>query len=743
MKFTEESLEEAILELFISQNISHVPGEKIKRKTNDVLIKDDLFKFLKSKYEKNNITDIEIANIIGILENKSSSDLYESNKFISKIVSDGFIFKREDNSKKDLFIQLIDFSNQDKNFYKIVNQLEILGNEKRIPDAVFYVNGLPIVVLEFKTATKEDTTIYDAYIQITTRYKRDIPELFKYNFFCVISDGVNNKIGSLFAPYDFYYSWRKIKGNEDIESEGIDSLFTLIEGVFDKNRFRDIIQNFVYFPDSSLKNEKIICRYPQYYATKKIYENILLHLKPHGDGKGGTYFGATGCGKSFTMLFLSRLLMRGKEFSNPTIILITDRNDLDDQLSAQFTNAKQYIGDHNVISVESREDLNNQLKNRNSGGVFLTTIQKFTEDTQLLSDRYNIICISDEAHRSQINLEPKIQISDDGVKRSYGFAKYLHDSFPNASYVGFTGTPIDSTINVFGEIVDSYTMNESVRDEITVRIVYEGRAAKVILDNNKLQEIESYYDKCAEEGSSEYAIEESKKATSQMSNILGDPDRIKSLAEDFIKHYETRLLEGASVKGKSIFVCSSRFIAYEFYKEVTKLRPDWAVVREPENSEELSNYENQNIKAIEKIKMIMTRNKDDPEDLYNLLGDKKYRKELDRQFKEEKSNFKIAIVVDMWLTGFDVPFLDTIYIDKPIKTHSLIQTISRVNRKYPGKKKGLVVDYIGIKKQMNLALAHYSKKDGQNIEDIEQSLVVLKDHLDLLRKLFHQFNSEP
>jgi type I restriction enzyme R subunit len=740
MKFTEASLETAIIELLGQQGLPHVLGGALARDPSEVLIKDDLRSFLQSHYAGDGITPYEIESILRMLENKPASDMYDSNKAIMKMVSDGFLLKREDRNKKDLFIQLIDYSASDQNIYKIVNQLEISGFEKRIPDGTLYINGLPLVVFEFKSAVREECTIHDAYVQLTVRYKRDIPELFKYNALCVISDGVNNKMGSFFAPYEFFYAWRKIEGNEKLEKDGIDSLFTMAKGLFDKHRLRDIIRNFVYFPDTSKKQEKIVCRYPQYYATTKLYENIMQHRKPEGGGKGGTYFGATGCGKSFTMLFLTRLLMRSVEFSSPTIVLITDRTDLDDQLTTQFTNAKGYVGDDHIISVESRSELREQLKGRDSGGVFLTTIHKFTEDTELLTDRSNVICISDEAHRSQTNLDQKVKVTADGVKRSYGFAKYLHDSLPNATYVGFTGTPIDATLDVFGDVVDAYTMTESVFDEITVRIVYEGRSAKVLLDNSKLKEIEAYYNQCADDGASEYAVEESKKATAQMNTILGDPDRIKALAADFVQHYERRILEGATVKGKAMFVCSSRPIAYEFYKEVIALRPEWAEVQVAEAGATLTDKERKEIKPMQRVKMIMTRGKDDPEDLYKTLGDKKYRKELDRQYKETKSNFKIAIVVDMWLTGFDVPFLDTIYIDKPIQRHNLIQTISRVNRKYEGKEKGLVVDYIGIKRQMNLALAHYSKTDGQNIEEINQSIVIVKDHLDLLAKLFHQFD---
>lgn len=741
-KFTEEKLEHAIIELLGEIDIPHVKGGTIERDESAVLLKEDLRTFLSQKYEHEKLTESEVNSIIRQLEVFSHSDLYESNKLIMKMISDGFLFKREDHTQKDLLIQLVDYSEENKNIYKIVNQLEIVGYEKRIPDGILYINGLPVVVFEFKSAIREEeATTFDAYTQLTVRYKRDIPELFKYNVFCVISDGVSNKAGSFFAPYEFFYSWRKTDGTEQIAQEGISSLFTMIKGMFEHNRLRNIIRNFIYIPDKSSKDEKILCRYPQFYAANKLYQNILKQQKPDGDGKGGTYFGATGCGKSFTMLFLARLLMKSVDFSSPTIVVITDRTDLDDQLSKQFVNAKGYIGDENIISVESRVELRDLLKGRDSGGVFLTTIHKFTEDTQLLTERNNVICISDEAHRSQINLDQKVRVTENGVKRTYGFAKYLHDSLPNATFVGFTGTPIDATLDVFGEVVDSYTMTESVKDEITVRIAYEGRAAKVILDNAKLQEIERYYDQCADDGASEYQIEESKKATASMSTILGDPDRLKALAADFVEHYETRVQEGSTVKGKAMFVCSSRPIAYEFYKEVITLKPEWAEIKACEEGADLSEKEQKEIKPMERIKMIMTRGKDDPKELYDMLGTKDDRKELDRQFKNEKSNFKIAIVVDMWLTGFDVPFLDTIYIDKPIKRHNLIQTISRVNRKYENKNKGLVVDYIGIKRQMNLALAHYSKTDSKNFEEIEQSIIVVKDHLDLLNKMFHKFDT--
>ena len=764
MKFTEEKLEKAFTELLGQEGFPHHLGITITRKPDEVLIEEDLQAFLLTQYAGQGITVNEIKSIILQLKSLSASDLYESNKTFLKMLSDGFILKREDRNQKDIYIQLINYAGlnkhrqpeaerlisvatepeevypADNNIYKFVNQLEIIGSEKRIPDGIVYINGLPLVVFEFKSAIREEATIYDAFKQLTVRYRRDIPELFKYNAFCVISDGVNNKSGSFFAPYEFFYGWRRVAGlAKDVD--GIDSMFTLIQGMFNKNRLRDIIRNFIYIPDSSKKNEKIVCRYPQYYAARALYDNIKKAQKPEGNGKGGTYFGATGCGKSFTMLYLTRLLMKSEYFESPTIVLITDRTDLDDQLSGQFTNAKNFIGDNTVVSVESRANLRELIQGRQSGGVFLTTIHKFTEDTQLLTDRPNVICISDEAHRSQVNLDQKVKVTEKGVTKTYGFAKYLHDSLPNATFVGFTGTPIDATLDVFGKVVDAYTMTESVKDEITVRIVYEGRAAKVLLNNSKLKEIEDYYAKCAEIGSNENQIEQSKKEMAQMYAIIGDPDRLKAVAEDFVNHYEKRVSEGSTVKGKAMFVCSTREIAYELYKNIIAIKPEWNEIRAAEEGAELTDKDKRELKPIERIKLIATRGQDDPKEMYDLLGTKDQRKELDRQFKNEKSNFKIAIVVDMWLTGFDVPFLDSIYIDKPIQRHNLIQTISRVNRKFEGKNKGLVVDYIGIKTQMNLALKQYSEGDKDNFEDIAESIIIVRNHLDLLAKLFHTFDN--
>lgn len=766
MKFTEETLEQAVTELINAEEIPHTSGLSLHKEMQEVLLTEDLKQYLLNRYSHDDITIAEVNSVIRQLSLYPVSALYESNKAILQLIADGFVLKREDRTKKDLFIQLLDYRSveavleaapeamsqaaeytpayhaPDQNIYRFVTQLEIQGYERRIPDGILYINGLPLVVFEFKSAIKENCTIKNAFDQLTIRYRRDIPELFKYNAFCVISDGVNNKSGTLFAPYDFYYAWRKVH-EEDEPKDGIDSLFTMVRGLFNKQRLLHVIRNFIYFPDTSKEDIKILCRYPQYYAANKLFFSVKQNRRPHGSGKGGTYFGATGCGKSYTMLYLARLLMKSPSFSSPTIVLITDRTDLDDQLSAQFTNAKVFLGDEEVISVETRAELKTRLQGRKSGGVFLTTIHKFTESTELLTDRSNVICISDEAHRSQVNLDQKLKITDKGVERRYGFAKYLHDSLPNATYVGFTGTPIDATLDVFGDVVDAYTMKESVEDQITVRIVYEGRAAKVLLNEEKLREIEEYYKKCAEDGANEYQVEESKKAVAQMDVILGDPARLKLLAADFVQHYEKRIEEGATVKGKAMFVASSRPIAWALYKEIIALRPEWGEIKPCEEGADITEEEQKKLKPIERIKLVMTRDKDDEEALYTILGSKDDRKELDRQFKEEKSNFKIAIVVDMWLTGFDVPFLDTIYIDKPLQQHSLIQTISRVNRVYEGKEIGLVVDYIGIKSNMNIALAKYSKVHPDDFEDVGKAVILVKDQLSMLAALFHSFNTRP
>lgn len=744
--FNEAQLEQAFVELLKKEGYDYLHGENITRDTRDVILYDDLRHFLQERYKAEGITEDEINRAIAKLETSEGGGVYAENVEVLRLLQEGFSLKRTNPKLPNLYVCPIDYAEIGNNSFKFVNQFAIDGEHHRIPDGIVFVNGLPLVVLEFKNAIKQNTTIENAYKQLTNRYRRDIPKLFRYNAFVVISDGVNNKIGSLFAPYEFFYGWHKAEATDSVLDGAFDTMFTMMHGLFRKERLLDVVHNFIFLPDTPKAEDKIVCRYPQYFATTLLYDNILKHsrLNPNGDGKGGTYFGATGCGKSYTMLFLAHQLMRSKSLSSPTIILITDRTDLDDQLSKSFLNAKKFIGDKVIVQVENREKLKQYLENRSAGGVYLTTIQKFEEGTGLLSNRANIVCISDEAHRSQAGIGKKTTITEKGVKHHYGFAKYLRDSFPNATYVGFTGTPLNNTLNVFGPIVDRYTMTEAVADEITRKIVYEGRAAKVLIDSAQVKEIEKFYKQCKQEGASDYQVEESKKTMTRIDVILNDPDLLAKIAQDIVAHYEKRVEEGSSVLGKAMIVCSSRSIAWNLYQAIVRLRPEWTEIKECIEGETFSEKEREEIKPMSRIAMVITRDKDNnPDELYNLLDNDEYRKTLDKQFKEEKSNFKIAIVVDMWITGFDVPSLDTMYCFKPLQMHTLIQTISRVNRVYPGKEKGLVVDYLGIKRQMNETLHQYEGNgnvDGPDLETVEEAVKVVKDELDIIKRMFNKFD---
>ena len=723
--FTESTLESAIAELLLQQGYKHYLGSNLKRSKREVVLRDVLVASLQTRYQKQGITSEEVMRAADCLCATPEGNLYDANRATHSLITEGFFLSREDSSLPDLYIRPIDWEDAENNDFCLVTQLEVQGTELRRPDGVLYVNGLPLVVLEFKSAVREEATLAEAYRQVTIRYGRDIPELMRFAAFVVLSDGVNSKYGTQFSSYDYFYSWPKLNSTDEA-AIGIDSLQTLIGGLLSKERLLSVVRDFVFFPDSGQRETKIICRYPQFFATHKLYDHILKHARfvAGGDGRGGTYFGTTGCGQSLTMLFLTRQLMRSRELASPTIILITDRTDLDQQLSVQFSESRQFIGDDQIVSIQSRRQLRELLVGRKSGGVFLTTIHKFNEDTDLLSHRANIICISDEAHRSQTNLQEKLTTTEEGVRRSYGFAHHLHRSLPNATYVGFTGTPIDATIEVFGEVVDTYTMTESVADGITRRIVYEGRAARILPDAHKVNEIEVYYKQCEQEGSTPKQIEASKRAVTQMERILGDVGRLRMVAEDFIKHYEGRIEEGSSVCGKAMIVCMNRRIAYALYLQLIALRPEW----------EQDGF----------LHLVMTRHKDDTPKLYQLLGTDEDRQTLAQSFKQADSAFRIAVVVDMWITGFDAPCLDTMYIDKPLQRHTLIQTISRVNRVYPGKEKGLVVDYIGIKSALNAALKQYATGGEEDcLETNEQALRLVKDELDILRGLFYGFDWQP
>jgi type I restriction enzyme R subunit len=742
-QFTEEQLEKAIIELFVAQGYTYVHGDTLHRRFEDVLLEDDLRAYLYKKYADEALTESEIGKIISHIKLVPSEPLYQGNREAFWLINEGFDLQRDDPTKIALHVNYIDFENTSNNSYKVVNQLSVQGSRLRRPDLLLFINGIPIAIFEFKSAIKEDTTIYDAWEQIHKRYCRDIPKLMKYCFLSVISDGANNKLASIFTPYEYYYSWNKANDDEKV-SNGISSLFTMIKGAFAIDRVTAILRDFVYYPDESKGDLAIITRYPQFFAANKMLANIKNHLRPHGDGKGGTYFGATGCGKTYTMLFLSRMLaLREREtFKNPTIVIITDREDLDTQTSELFEVSKRFLHDKNVRSIESRKDLKEALGSAVSGGVYITTIQKFCESTGLISDRNNIICISDEAHRTQTNTGSKLKITEKGITTTFGFAKYLRDSFPNATYCGFTGTPIDETLAVFGDVVDSYTMKESSDDGITVRIAYEPRLARVILSEEQAKEIQAYYDKCTNDGANPEQVEESKRAMSKMRQLLGHPDRLKRLAADIVNHYEALCSEKPAIVQKAMIVCADRKLAFSLYKEIIALRPDWNIPKKAEDESLLTEEKLDKLIPLEKIKLVATQGDNDEKELFDLCGNKEYRAKLDKQFKNNDSNFKIAIVVDMWITGFDVPSLSVMYIDKPIQKHTLIQTISRVNRVFEGKDKGLVVDYIGIKEDMLEAIKVYGGPQESPVDEIKISLSVFRNHLSLIDGILHGFNAD-
>lgn len=741
--FDEAELERAIIELFEREGYEHLSGDEIHRATDETLLLDDLRDFISTRYANENLSATELQTIVNKLSLINSTPLYAGNREAFFLVNEGFDLPRDDTSKVALHVEYIDFNAPDRNIFKVVSQFSVQGERLRRPDLLIFVNGIPIAICEFKSAIREDATIHDAWEQIFFRYSRDIPKLLRYNFLAVISDGANTKLGSIFTPYENFYSWNKVDDAEKF-SDGIGSLFTMIKGAFAKERLLQILRDFIFYPDADSKSVAIVCRYPQFFAATKMFANIKAHMRPIGDGKGGTYFGATGCGKTYTMLFLTRLIIQrdNETFRNPTIIILTDREDLDTQISELFVTAKKFLHEEDVRSIENRVDLQATLKNRPSGGVYVITIQKFCEEIGELSARENIICFSDEAHRTQTNTGAKLKTTDAGIFTTYGFAHYLRKSFPNATYCGFTGTPIDETIEVFGEVVDSYTMKESCADGITVRIAYEPRLARVVVSDEQAREIEKYYDRCADEGSTDEQINASKIAMSKMTKILAHPDRIKKLAADIVEHYERLCAEKPKIIQKAMIVCADRKIALKVLQAIISIRPAWGVKKKSDDDRKLSKDKLEKLLPLPKINLVATQGQNDSPELFNLCGTKGYRKKLDKQFKNDDSNFKVAIVVDMWITGFDVPSLAVMYIDKPLQKHTLIQTISRVNRVFDGKDKGLVVDYIGFKNAMLGAVKKYGSPQENPVDELKISLALFRNHLALLNELTSNFDAK-
>lgn len=739
-KYSESNFENSVIGLFEKQNYIYECGYDIHRTNEEIILIDDFKEYLFKRYPELNFQPEEIDSVIHNLLSARGTSLYETMKATLAELRKGFILDRSAYGLKDELIEYFDYDNVENNVFKVVNQFEVKDNAVRRPDVVVFINGIPVSVIELKNLSDSSVKLHDAYEQLHIRYFRDIENLMRFSFVSVISDGVNTKCGSLFADYKHYFPWKSTDG-KTYSDDGIPSLITMIQGLFDHETLLNMIHHYVYFPDTSKNDLMVLPKYSQYYASELLFENIKEHMRPKGDGKGGTYFGATGCGKSYTMLFLSRRLITSSDLETPTIILLTDRTDLDDQLSETFEASKEYLVDKNTMNVPTREVLNQKVKGVTSGGVFLMTVQKFDENVKLLSDRNNIICISDEAHRTQVNLDATLKIEDDGIKKHYGFATYLRNSFPNATYVGFTGTPIDATINMFGPIVASYKMKQAVDDGSTVGIDLLPGPSAVRLDETKLAIVDRYYNEQLKDGTNKYEVDQSIKDMATVRTIIDNDSRLDLVVDHFIKHYELRVKEGSTVKGKAMFVCYDRKVAFKVYKKILAKRPEWNLKRKTQEDESKLTYEQLNkLKPVEMIKFVATRGANDEPDLYNALEDAE-KEDLATLFKDENSNLKIVIVVDMWITGFDCECLDTMYLDKPLEKHTLIQTISRVNRIFEGKDKGLIVDYIGIEASLAKAMQLYSG-DINPVSEIDASYVIFKDQMALIDELMNGFDFE-
>lgn len=762
--YCESEYEYAFIQLLEAEDWNYISGKQINRENKrDVLIADDFKKFVSASSPE--LTEDEVVKIFdNIRLVGSESDFTTLHKVYGWMV-DGIQFTLQNGVAK--MIPLIDFDNPKNNIFRVVNQLtiEYTNNgqkENRRPDVLLYVNGMPLCVIELKNPADANATVYDAWEQINIRYWRDIPHLLHYCPLACISDGVKTRLGTVRTPYEHFYAWRRVNDGDKLSTLPFAETETMIKGVYSPERFLEIFRDYIYFQDSIYdKNEvEIVCRYPQFFASKLLKQSIINSVVTKS-GKGGTYFGATGCGKTYTMAFLARQLALRctdiPQIGSPTIILIVDRDELQKQGAKLFTKSKEFLNLGEVSVVKSRAQLREELGARQSGGFYICTIQKFCdrEDDKigLINDRQNIICFSDEAHRTQLEHSKKIQFSKDADENmkamvSKPYAKVLKEAFPQATFVGFTGTPIAETYQTFGDEIDRYTMDQAVADGLTVPIKYHPRIAKVLLDNNKVKEIENYYKKCAEDGATKDDIEASKRAMSSMEVILAEPSRLERLATDIHDHYIMSCECNPDRVQKAMIVCSSRKIAYSLLLKFKEKYPEWFEEKKTPDWITATKQELNELKPMPFMAMVSSVGSNDEAEMYNYLGgvknDKRSEK-LDAAFKQEKSNFHIVIVVDMWITGFDVPSLTYLYNDKPLKKHLLIQTISRVNRKYPGKDYGMIIDYIGIRNNMREAMKVYGGNNSvaPTSDDVEQATSVFREELEILKSQFTGYDLTP
>lgn len=711
--FTEDMLEEVFINKIEDLDYDYIPGHEIVRSSlksplAEEVLEESLIRINPGlAYEVIEKAIQKIKNIdAGLLESRNKSFF----GYLQNGISISYYDKGEE--KTDI-VYLVDYDQVDENSFIVSNQFRMVGKDSKRPDLVLFVNGLPLVVIELKSASTDQADVWSAYRQIKN-YQYDIEELFVYNAFNIISDFTVTKVGTITSNESWYKDWKTTDGN--YETTKYADYKTLLEGILEKNRFLDIIKNFIVFEDKDKSIIKIMTQYHQYFAVHKAVNSTLEAMKK-GDGRGGVFWHTQGSGKSLSMVFYTHLM--SKNLEKPTFVIITDRNDLDDQLYGQFSRVEEFLR-QSAIQASSRENLKILLNDRVSNGIFFTTMQKFAESDEPLTDRTDVIVIADEAHRSQYGL--KERISSDG-RLQVGMARLVRESLPNATYIGFTGTPLtDSdkdTQEVFGNYIDIYDMSQSVEDGATKPIFYENRVINLNLNDQILNQIDAKYDELAQVAN-ETDIEKSKRELSRMDALLGSEQAIDTLVRDIIDHYEEN--RENLLTGKAMIVAYNREIGIKIYKKILELRPDWN----------------------EKAKLVMTGSNNDPEEWKEIIGSKSDKDELARKFKDNDDPMKIAIVVDMWLTGFDVPSLATMYIYKPMKGHNLMQAIARVNRVFKNKEGGLIVDYIGISRALKEAMSDYTKADQDTLNnaDIRDSAYPkFQEKLEVCRNLFfYHFN---
>jgi type I restriction enzyme R subunit len=730
-RIVEQDIEDAALDILENDlGYEYIHGEKIApngetplRKNWDDVILEPRLKDMVSKLNPE-LPDEAVDEAIKKLKRLSSKLLINNNEKFHDFLLEGIPLEyRAKNGKiKEDYVKLIDFKNSKNNQFMTVNQFTIIEDGKnRRPDIIIFINGLPIAVIELKNPGDENATIESAYKQLQT-YKGQIPTLFNFNELLIISDGTYAQAGTLTSNKEWFLPWKSIDG-KGIAPKSLPQLQVLLEGMFNKETVMDLIQYFITFSKNKKQTIKLLAGYHQYFATNKAIKKTIKAIG--SSKKAGVVWHTQGSGKSLTLAFYAGKLQQQEELNNPTIVVITDRNDLDDQLFNTFSSI-QCLREKPVQADNGKEETSlKKLLKRSSGGIIFTTIHKFGDvKEEILSERSNIIVAADEAHRTQYGFKAKI--NKDTGETKYGFAKYLRDALPNASFIGFTGTPIDfedkSTRAVFGNYIDVYDIEQAVEDKRTVRIYYESRLAKLDLDPKTINNLDSDFEDVTE-GEEEHRKDKLKSEWGRLESVVGSRTRIKQIAKDIVTHFENRL---EAIDGKAMVVCMSRRICIELHDEIKKLKPKW--------------YDKEDDKGF--MKVIMTGSASDGLEWQEHIRDKRRRKVLGDVFKDAESEFKLAIVRDMWLTGFDCPSMHTLYIDKPMKGHGLMQAIARVNRVYKDKEGGLIVDYLGIAQELKKALSNYTQSGGKGRPTFDQSeaIAVMKEKFEIVSQMYHKFN---